>query len=110
MTKRTAEFTLGLIGGIIGFFAAIAVVFIGGVAGAVGASDAGFFSNLGWSSLLFSILGIVGASLVKSKTKVGGWLMVVSAVGGIISISMFYLLSFVLLLCGGLMALIRKEK
>ena len=106
---RTVEFTLGLIGGILGFFGALIALVIGGLGGAFGAEGASMIVNLGWAAMLFSILGIVGASLVKSKTKIGGWLMVVSAVGGGISISFFYLLSFVMLIIAGLMALLKKE-
>jgi hypothetical protein len=45
---------------------------------------------------------------VKSKTKLGGGFMIISAVGGLISISFAYALSFVLLIIAGLMAVIKK--
>ncbi|MBI1935703.1 DUF4064 domain-containing protein [Candidatus Woesearchaeota archaeon] len=109
MGKRTVEFVLGLIGGIFGFFGAIFALMVGGLAGAFGAKSASMVVNLGWVAILFSILGIVGASLVKSKTKLGGWLMIVSAVGGVISISFAYSLSFILLIIAGLMAVIKKS-
>ncbi len=109
MGKRTVEFVLGLIGGIFGFFGAIFALMVGGLAGAFGAKSASMVVNLGWVAILFSILGIVGASLVKSKTKLGGWFMIVSAVGGVISISFAYALSFILLIIAGLMAVIKKS-
>jgi len=109
MGKRTVEFVLGLIGGIVGFFGAIFALFVGGLAGAFGAKSASLVVGAGWFAILFSILGIVGAALVKSKTKLGGWLMIISAVGGVISISFAYALSFVLLIIAGLMAVIKKE-
>ena len=109
MGKRTVEFVLGLIGGILGFFGAIFALAVGGIAGAFGAESASMVSNLGWSAILFSILGIVGAALVKSKTKLGGWFMIISAVGGVISISFAYALSFILLVIAGLMAVIKKS-
>ena len=109
MGKRTVEFVLGLIGGIFGFFGAIFAMLVGGLGKIFGASGASTVVGLGWAAILFSILGIVGASLVKSKKKLGGWFMVISAIGGAISISFAYALSFVLLIIAGLMALIKKD-
>ncbi len=110
MGKRTTEFVLGLIGGISGFFGAIIALFVGGLAGAFGANGASTVVGLGWGAILFSILGIVGSVVVKSKAKLGGWFMIVSSVGGLICISFFYILSFVLLLIAGLMGVIKKDK
>ncbi len=109
MGRRTTEFVLGLLGGIFGFFGAIFALFIGYVGTAFEASGASTLVSLGWGAILFSILGIVGAAFVKNKTKLSGWLMLISAIGGIISISFYYLLSFVLLLIAGLMALLKKS-
>ena len=110
MKKRTAEFVLGLIGGIVGFGGAILALLFGGIGSAFNADGASMISNLGWSAIIFSIIGIVGAAMVNSKTKLAGWMMIVSAIGGVISISLFYLLPFVLLVLAGLMALLKKDK
>ncbi|MFH1224857.1 MAG: DUF4064 domain-containing protein [Candidatus Diapherotrites archaeon] len=118
MGSRTVEFVLGLIGGILGFFAALLAILIGGLGAAVGeavdsqetASSGSLVILLGFSAIIFSIIGIVGAALVKGRPKLGGGLMLVSAVGGLISISLFYSLSFVLLFIGGLMGLLKKDK
>lgn len=106
---RTIEFVLGLIGGIFGFFGAVIGLAIGGLGGAFGASEASTIMSLAWVAILFAILGIVGSVVVKSKAKLGGTFMLVSAIGGLICISFFYLLPFVLLLIGGLMGLIKKD-
>jgi hypothetical protein len=107
---RTVEFVLGLIGGIIGFFGAIIALMIGGIGSALGGGKgASLLTSLGWMAILFAIVGIVGAALVKSKTKLGGWLMIISAIGGVISVSFAYALSFVLLIIAGLMAVIKKD-
>jgi len=108
MGKRTVEFVLGLIGGIFGFFGALIALMFGGIGSALGGEGASTIIGLGWLAILFSIVGIVGASLVKSKTKIGGWMMIISAVGGVISVSFAYALSFVLLIIAGLMAVIKK--
>jgi hypothetical protein len=108
MGKRTTEFVLGLLGGIFGFIGAIIAMFIGGIGSVLGAEDASTVIGLGWLAILFAIIGIVGAALVRNKTKLGGWFMIVSAVGGVISVSFGYALAFVLLIIAGLMAVIKK--
>lgn len=106
--KRTTEFVLGLIGGIIGFGGAFFAIFFGAVDEAVSGSSE--VSGLGWAAFLFSILAIVGAVVVKFKAKVGGAMMLISGIGGLVSISLFYALPALLLLIGGLMGLFRKDR
>jgi hypothetical protein len=103
----TVELVLGLLGGIFGFFGAVFAIGIGGLAGAFGASGASEVVGLGFAAIVFSIIGIIGGVLAKSKTKTrtAGWLMIISAFGGLISISFAFLLPFILLLIGGILAL-----
>ncbi|MDQ7236418.1 DUF4064 domain-containing protein [Bacillus pacificus] len=108
--KRTAEFVLGLIGGIFGILCAFIALFIGGLGSALEADGANTVIGLGWGAVGLSILGIVGSVMVRSKAKVGGIMMTVAAIGGFICISVIYLLPGVLLLIGGLMGIFRKDK
>ncbi len=108
MGKQTVEFVLGLVGGIFGFFTALIVLMFGGIGSTLGGEGASTIIGLGWLAIIFSIIGIVGAVIVKNKTKIGGWIMIISAVGGVISVSFAYALSFVLLIIAGLMAIIKK--
>lgn len=108
--SRTTELVLGLLGGIFGLFASFFVMAFGGLGGALGAQGASGVVGQGMVAIIFSIVGIVGASLVKSKTKLSGWMMLISAIGGIISISLAYLISFILLIIAGIMALVKKDK
>jgi hypothetical protein len=114
MGKRTVEFVLGLIGGILGFIIIFSIMgFISAgdvILGTEGSETSQSLISSGWWGILFSIIGIVGASIVKNKTKVAGWMMIVAAVGGIFSAGLFFLLPFVLLIIAGLMALIKKGK
>ena len=105
MGKRTVEFVLGLIGGIFGFFGALIAFIFTRVAAGFGGKGT---STIIWLAILFSIIGIVGAALVKSKTKLGGWMMVISAIGGVISVTYAYAPSFILLIIAGLMTVIKK--
>ncbi|TCP52604.1 uncharacterized protein DUF4064 [Tumebacillus sp. BK434] len=106
--KRTTEFVLGLIGGIIGFGGAFFALFFGAIDEAVNGSTQ--LSGLAVGAFAFSILAIVGSIVVKFKPKLGGTFMLIAAIGGLISISLFFLLPFILLLIAGLMGLIRKNK
>ncbi|HFR4156240.1 DUF4064 domain-containing protein [Bacillus cereus] len=108
--KRTAEFVLGLIGGIVGIICAFVALLIGGMGAAFEADGANTVIGLGWGAVALSILGIVGSVMVRSKAKVGGIMMTVAAIGGFICISIIYLLPGVLLLIGGLMGIFRKDK
>lgn len=107
--KRTVEFTLGILGGIFGFLGAGFILFFGSIYSSLGGKDASILVSSGWAAVLFAILGITGAALVKNKAKLGGAFMIISAIGGIISISFMYALSFVLLLIAGIMAILRKD-
>ncbi|PEI98387.1 DUF4064 domain-containing protein [Bacillus toyonensis] len=108
--KRTAEFVLGLIGGIFGIICAFVALLIGGMGAAFEADGANTIIGLGWGAVGLSILGIVGSVMVRGKAKVGGIMMTVAAIGGFICISLIYLLPGVLLLIGGLMGIFRKDK
>lgn len=108
--KRTAEFVLGLIGGIFGILCAFIALFIGGMGAAFEAEGANTIIGLGWGAVGLSVLGIVGSVMVRSKAKAGGIMMTVAAIGGFICISIFFLLPGVLLLIGGLMGIFRKDK
>ncbi|MEH7541767.1 DUF4064 domain-containing protein [Bacillus thuringiensis] len=108
--KRTAEFVLGLIGGIFGILCAFIALFIGGLGSALEADGANTVIGLGWGAVALSVLGIVGSVMVRSKAKVGGIMMTIAAIGGFICISLIYLLPGVLLLIGGLMGVFRKDK
>ncbi|GGE83651.1 DUF4064 domain-containing protein [Priestia taiwanensis] len=108
--SRTTEFVLGLIGGIFGIIFAFVALMIGGLGAVLEANGADSVIGLGWGAVALSVLGIVGSAKVKSNAKTGGIMMTIAAVGGFICISMLYFLPGVLLLIGGLMGILRKEK
>jgi hypothetical protein len=108
--KRTTEFVLGLIGGIFGVFSAIIALIIGGLDASFNSSGQSDIIGLGWAAVILSIIGIVGSVVVKGKAKLGGIFMVVAAIGGFISVSLFYILPGVLLIIAGLMGIFRKGK
>ncbi|WP_109689916.1 DUF4064 domain-containing protein [Tumebacillus permanentifrigoris] len=108
--KRTAEFVIGLIGGIVGILCGFSGVLLGGVAEAMQVDGSGTVSAASWVAILFSVLGIVGASIVRKKTGLGSLFMIISAVVGFICISFFYTVPALLLLIAGIMGFARKDK
>ncbi|MEW9500670.1 DUF4064 domain-containing protein [Jeotgalibacillus marinus] len=106
--SRTTEMILGILGGLIGFGGAFMALFMGAVDEAVSGSTE--LNGLGTSAFLFSALAIVGSIVVKFKAKLGGWLMLISGVAILISISLFGVVPALFLIPAGLMGVIRKPK
>lgn len=105
---RGGEIALAIIGGIFGLGGALFAVSVGAVDESINAETATSYATVGgWAAMGFSVLAIVSAFFVKSKTKVAGWLLLVSAIGGLVAISFFYIIPFILLLIAGLMSLLR---
>jgi hypothetical protein len=108
--KRTAEFVLGLIGGLLGLSASLSVIFFNEILDILSALSPidSHFGKLGIAAFVFSLLGIAGAAMVYKNGKLGGLIMVISAVGGLVSIFAGYLVPAVLLIIGGIIS-IRKS-
>ncbi len=101
-------FWLGLVGGIFGILAALFVGFVGSVGVALGSGDGGLYGLAGLG-FLFSIMGIVGG-MIESNKLVGGATMVIAALGILVSIGFFGVLSFILFLIGGGILLLDARK
>ena len=107
---KVVALVLGIVGGIGAFIGAIIVLAIGGLGNAFHAEGAGEIIGLGWAAVPFALIGIIGGALAISKPKVAGILMLVSAVGGFIAISAGYLFGGPLLIVGGIISLVAKQK
>ena len=108
---RVASMILGIIGGIAGFGGALFALFVGVVDASFSASGTSSIIGLGVTAIFFSLLGLVGGALALKKPKVAGIMMLISAIGGVISISWGYVVAFPVLLVAGILALIgQKEK
>jgi hypothetical protein len=109
MGERSVEFGFGLVGGLLGFFGAVFALILGGIMGLLQIAGASDVSNLAYVAIFFAGMGIVGSALVRDKPKLGGILMVISALGGVVFIGFYYILAFILLLTAGLMGFIKKS-
>lgn len=112
--KRKAELVLGLIGGIVGLFFALSLY-----SDNIDVSRSWVFYFYVLVEFCFSILGIIGSSVVKSKPILGGVLMLLCAIGcGLIPFRMVMevgptIIAFIpstLLLIAGIMGVVRKDK
>ena len=107
---RIAALILGILGGIAGIIGGISVLFIGGVGTAFELEGAATLTGLGFAAIPLGILGIVGGALALGKPKAAGIIMLISAVGGVIAISAGYIVAFILLLVGGILALVGQRE
>lgn len=106
--ERLAELLLGIIGGIAALIGSIFVLGFGGIGAVFEAEGAESIIGLGLLAIFMSIIGIIGAALVDSRPKLGGSLMVISAIVGFIAVSFAYLFGGILLLIAGILGLVRK--
>ena len=64
-----------------------------------------FSIGSGDTGLLFGCMAIIGAVIVDRNNKIAGGLMLLSAVSGLLALGLFWSISSILLLVGGLLAL-----
>jgi len=107
---RVGALVVGLIGSLWGIAAAVTTALFGGLAEAFETEGASTITGLGAAAVLVSIVGLVGAAIALSKPKAGGIMMIIAAVLGIILTSAMYVLPGLLLLVGGILALIGQRE
>ena len=96
-------FWLGIIGGIFGILAVVLVVQLGGMGeafNAVGGLQP--YTNAAGAALIFSLVGIAGGVLENRKI-LGAALMIIAALGALISISVLSALNFVEFVAGAIL-------
>ena len=96
---------IGIIAGVLGVFAALATLFIGGIGAAFQADGAEAVVGFGWGGVLFSFLAIVFAAVVFSRPVGAGIGLIASSILGIVLGGTFVALFMALALIGGILAL-----
>jgi len=103
-------FWLGIIGAIFGILGALFAVLIQllneSLANPVSSSS--LYLNAA-GAIIFSVVGIAGGVLEKRKI-IGAALMIIGALGVVISLSIFGVLTFILFLVGGILILAQKKE
>ena len=95
------EGVLALVAGIFGLIGSVIMLFI--------SAFATHLVDQALGGLVFSTLAIVAGIMCAKKAKAGGIMMLVSAVGGFFTVSVFYIISAILLIISGILSL-RKAK
>ena len=104
MEKRKLAFILGIIGGILAVL--LAVLTPSGVTtGELGKAPSPFSSPSVFMPILCATLGLAGAAMSNHVLKVGSSFMLLSAIGGPITLGWSYLPASLLLAASGLMGL-----
>ena len=107
--SRIAAMVLGVVGGIFGIFAALFALSLGGIGGAFGMKDASFIANLGMSAMAFCLLGFLGAGLAMPKPTVGGVFLLLAAIGFMISVSWFAIVTTPMFLLAAMLAFMGRR-
>lgn len=102
------SFWLGLIGGVAGILGGVIALAVGAISYSYSTGDSEFYW-LGAGAIFFAVMGIVGGAFDK-RPKVGVTLMIVAAIGILISISWFGILSCILFLVGGILIFARSRR
>jgi len=102
---------IGLIGGIFGILAAILTLLFGSMGAALEAEGANMVVGLGMGGILFSFLCIIfGAIVISNSSKIAGFLLTASSVGGIVLGGTIVAIFMILSLIGGVLSLIGSRK
>ncbi|PWA08278.1 hypothetical protein DCC39_15195 [Pueribacillus theae] len=100
-------FYSGIIGSVLGLFIVLMTMTpIGRI------MDLKLFSYaMGAAGIFFSVLALIGCYLMRrGKEITAGFLILVSAVGGIISMSLYYVIPGFLLIFAGFTAIVKKKE
>lgn len=106
---QVAAGVLGIIGGLAGIVGSFFALTVGGLGATFGAEGAEAVVGLGWVALVFALGGTVGGGLVFARPRPAAWLMLASAVGGTVCISMGYVVVAPLLLVASILAFLVKK-
>ena len=99
---RSIEFFAGLIGGAFAFVASLFTIIF----------DFGHLSDVTlttWLGLLFATIAIIGTFLLKSKSMVGGMMLIVASIGVFFTITFFHLISTLLILIAGFSGVMKMD-
>ena len=101
---RIAALIIGVIGGIFGLISVIFGFTVAGLGSATEAEGAGTMMNLVFAGLVFCLLGFLGSGLVMAKPLAGAIILLVSALGALISMSFFAIIVSPLFLIAAILA------
>lgn len=107
-TSRVAEMVLGIMGSIFGMLGGIFAMFFGSLASAVEADTGTDVLGLGVAVIIVCIITLILSCIINKKRVLMGILLIIGGLLNIFFISMFGILSGLLIMVSGIIALIRK--
>lgn len=107
-TNRVAEMVLGIIGSIFGILGGLFAIMVGGIGSEFGDTDSGSMMGLGTAVIITCVITLVLSCIINKKRVFVGILLVIGGILNFIFISFFGILSGILILVAGILALIRK--
>jgi hypothetical protein len=105
----TGATVIGIIAGLAGLMSAVNAIMTGGVGATFEAHGATQVIASGWSALVFSLLGLIGAALWIAKPHLDELIMATAGVAIVFSISMFAVIARPLFLVAALLGRVRQE-
>lgn len=103
---KIAVLILGILGAVFGLLGAIFALGIGGLGSAFESAGSSSIVRSGIVAIVASSVGLVGAILAMgNKSRLGGWLMIGSAVVGFVVVFVAYIMGGIFFLIGGIAAL-----
>ncbi|MCD8764984.1 hypothetical protein [Staphylococcus hominis] len=108
-TGRAAEMTLGIMGSIFGMLGGLFAIVLGSVGDALAdKEDAGQIFGLGIAVIITCIFTLILSCIINKKRVLVGTLLVIGGILNFVFISFFGILSGILILVSGVLALLRK--
>lgn len=107
-TNRVAEMILGIMGSIFGMLGGLFAIMVGSIGNEFEASDSGQVFGLGIAVILTCIITLILSCIINKKRVLMGVLLVIGGLLNFIFIGFFGILSGILILVAGILALIRK--
>ncbi|MCE4950043.1 hypothetical protein BUZ46_01850 [Staphylococcus hominis] len=107
-TGRAAEMTLGIMGSIFGMLGGLFAIIVGSIGDAFADKDSGQIFGLGIAVIITCVFTLILSCIINKKRVLIGILLVIGGILNFIFISFFGILSGILILVSGVLALLRK--
>lgn len=108
ITNRFDEMFIGIIGGSFGIIGGILPIVLAAVIGALKTGGAGEIIGLGVACIIISASVIIFSCMINKSRVVFGIIILVCGVLNIVLVSFYGLLSGLLMIVAGILALVRK--
>lgn len=107
-TSRVAEMILGITGSIFGMLGGLFAIMVGSIGNEFEASDSGQVYGLGIAVIITCIFTLILSCIINKKRVFISILLIVGGILNFVFISFFGILSGILILVSGILALLRK--